>query len=99
MLRRLLDVLDCDQTDAMLVLIDDDQLFDAALMQKPPRLVLADALADGDHVARHQLADPLARIVGEAHVAIGQYPDQPGGFAVRAALDPRNPRYAAAAHP
>ena len=58
MLGRLLDVLDRHQPDAAVVLVDDDELLDAVLMQQPPRLVLADALADGDDLARHQLRSP-----------------------------------------
>ena len=38
---RLLDVLDGDEADAAAVLVDDDELFDAVLVQQPPRLVLA----------------------------------------------------------
>ena len=82
----------------MMILVDDDELLDAALMQEPARLVLADAFAHGDDVARHQFGDGLARVVGEAHVAIGEDADEPGGLAVRPALDDRNARYRAAAH-
>ena len=39
--RRLLHVLDGDQADASILLVDDDQLLDAMLMQQPLRLVLA----------------------------------------------------------
>jgi hypothetical protein len=97
-LRRLLDVLDRDQADAMLVLVHHDELFDPALMQQASRLLLGDALANGDHLAGHEFVDCLERVVGEAHVAIGQDADQSGRFAVRAALDHRNARYGAAPH-
>ena len=92
---RLLDVLDRDQADAAVVLVDHDQLLDAVLVQQPPRLVLADPLPDGDDLARHQFADRLARIVGEAHVAVGEDADQPPGFAVRAGSTTGTPEIAA----
>ena len=38
----LLDVLDGDQADAAIVLVDDEQLLDAVLMQEPLGLVLVD---------------------------------------------------------
>ena len=38
---RLLDVLDGDQADAMIALVDDQQLFDPPLVEDPPRLGLA----------------------------------------------------------
>jgi hypothetical protein len=42
-------------------------------MQQALRLVLADAFAHRDEtLAGHQFGDRLARIVGEAHVAVGQ---------------------------
>ncbi len=95
---RLLDVLDGDQPDAALRVVDDDELLDAVLVQQAARLVLADALGDGDDLARHQFADRLARIVGEAHVAIGEDADEPRSLAVRAALDHRNAGYRGAPH-
>ena len=58
---RLLHVLDGDQADAAILIVDDQQLFDAVLVQHPLRLVLADALAHRDEVfMRHQLGDFLA---------------------------------------
>ena len=75
---RLLDVLDGDQADAAAVVVDDQQFLDPALVEQAPRLLLADAGADGDEiVAGHQLGDRLARIFGEADVAIGEDADQP----------------------
>ena len=38
MLRRLLDVLDGDEADAAVILVDDEQLLDAMLVQQPLRL-------------------------------------------------------------
>ena len=50
-----------------------------------------DALAHRDQlVLGHQLGDPLARIGGKAHVAVGQDADQLAGAAVAAAFDHRN---------
>ena len=43
MLLRLLDVLDRDQADAAVVVVDDQQLLDAVLMQQPLGFLLADA--------------------------------------------------------
>ena len=73
---RLLDVLDGDEADAAPGIVDDDQLLDPVQMQQPARLVLGDALADGDHLAGHEVGHRLARIVGEAHVAIGEDADE-----------------------
>ena len=87
---RLLDVLDGDQADAAARVVDHDQLLDPVLVQQPARLVLADALADGDDLAGHQFGDRLARIVGEAHVAVGEDADELRRLAVRPALDHRN---------
>ncbi len=95
---RLLDVLDGDQADAASVLVDHHQLLDAVLMQQPARFVLGDALADGDHLARHQLGDRLARIVGEAHVAVGDDAEESGRLAVGAALDHRHAGNAGPSH-
>ena len=61
--------------------IDDQQLFDAVLVQQPLGLVLVDVLLHRDQVvAGHQLVDLLRRIGGEAHVAVGQDADQPAGL-------------------
>jgi hypothetical protein len=50
-----LHVLDGDQADAAILIVDDQQLFDAMLVQHPLRLVLADAFAHRDEVfMRHQ---------------------------------------------
>ena len=79
---RLVHVLDGDEADATSVLVDDDEAFDAMLVQQAARLVLGDALAHGDDVLRHQRADLLVGIVGEADVAIGDDADEFAGFAV-----------------
>ena len=43
--RRLLDVLDGHQPDAAILVVDDDELLDAVMVEKALRLVLRDALA------------------------------------------------------
>ena len=77
---RLLDVLDGDQAGAAIVVVDDQQLFDAVLVQQALGLLARDVLAHRDQlVLGHQLGDRLARIAGEAHVAVGQDADEPAG--------------------
>ena len=85
------------EADAAAGLVDHHQLLDPVLVQQAARLLLADALADGDHLARHQLGDRLARIVGEAHVAVGDDADELRRLAVGAALDHRHAGNAAPA--
>ena len=88
---RLLHVLDGDQADAAVLVVDDHKLLDAVLVQQALGLVLTDALADGDQlVLGHQLRDPLARVGGEAHVAIGEDADELAGLAVAAAVHHRD---------
>ena len=73
----LLDVLDGDQADAAVVVVDDEQLLDAVLVEEALGLVLVDALAHRDQVlAGHQLGDRLRRIGGEADVAVGEDADE-----------------------
>ena len=95
---RLLDVLDGDEADAAPRIVDDDQLLDPVLMQEPARLVVAHALPHGHHLAGHEVGHRLARIVGEAHVAVGEDADEPSRLAVRPALDHRNAGDRGAAH-
>ena len=57
----------------MIALIDHQQLLDAPFVKNPPRNFLAGAKADGRQIiVSHELADRLAGVSGEAHVAIGQ---------------------------
>ena len=78
---RLLDVLDGDEAGAAAGIVDDDQFLDPALVEEPPRLLLGHSGADrGEIVAGHQLGDRLARIFGEADVAVGEDADQPAAF-------------------
>ena len=98
MLRGLVHVLDRDETNAAKVVVDDDELFETVLVQQAPGFVLAYAFAHGDQRLGHQLGDRLQRIIGEAHVAIGQNTEKPRRLAAGAALDDGNPRNAVAAH-
>ena len=95
---RLLDVLDGDEADAAPRFVDDDQLLDAVEMQEPARLVVAHPFADRHHLAGHEVGHRLARIVGEAHVAVGENADELRGLAVGSALDHRNAGDRGAAH-
>jgi hypothetical protein len=73
----LLDVLDSDEADAPVVVIHDQELLDAVLMEKALCLDLLHVALDGDElVARHELGDRLVRIGGEPHVAIGEDADE-----------------------
>src|SRR5580704_9833899 len=70
---RLLYVLDGYQTDTSIEFVDDEQLFDAMLVQQAFCIFARDILAHCDKpVPGHQLGDRLARVVGESHVAVGQ---------------------------
>ena len=87
----LLDVLDRDQADAAVMVVDDEQLLDAELVQQALGLVLRHAFAHGDEpVAGHQLGHRLADIGGEAHVAVRQDADELAAGAVGTALDHRD---------
>ena len=74
---RLFDVLHRDQADAAVIVVDDDQLLDPALVQRTARFLLAHPDAYRRQiVARHQLGHRLHRIFGKTHVAVGQDADQ-----------------------
>ncbi len=91
MRHRLFHVLHGDQADAAILIVDDNELFDAVLVQHPLRLVLADALAHGHEIlVRHQFGDFLTRIGGKPHVAVGENADQLARRAVAAAGDDGN---------
>ena len=98
MRRRLLDVLDGDEPDAALRIVDDHQLLDAVQMQEPARLFVVHPLADRHHLAGHEVRHRLARIVGEAHVAIGENAEELRRLAVRPALDHGNAGDRSATH-
>jgi len=75
--------------DAAIGVVDDQQLLDAILVEKPLRLLLGRALADRDQpLLRHQRADGCAAFGGEANVAVGEDTRQPAA----AALDHGNAR-------
>src|SRR5205823_13677596 len=73
----LLDVLDGDEALELVLLVDDEELLDAVLVQQLLGLVLRDALAAGDEIAGHHVLDPLLEVLLEAEVAVGEDPDQP----------------------
>ena len=98
MRRRLLDILDGDEADAALRIVDDHQLFDAVNMQEPAGLFVVHPLADRHDLAGHEVRHRLARIVGEAHVAVGENAEKLRRLAVRPALDHGNAGDRGAAH-
>ena len=58
-------------------IVHHQQLFNAALMQKPPRLVLVNPKRNrGEIFMRHQFAHRLGRIGGKAHIAVGENADK-----------------------
>ena len=58
-------------------IIDDDQLFDAVLVQQALRLVLRDVALDRHEIVLgHQLEDRLVEPGGKADIAIGQNADE-----------------------
>ena len=74
----LFDVFDGDQADTAEITINDQQLFDAVLVQQAFGFVPATAFGHGDQAfVRHQLSHGLALIAGKAHVAVGQNTHQP----------------------
>ena len=93
----LLDVLDRDQPDAAVVVVDDQELLDAVLVEEALGLDRVDRVADRDQiVAGHQFGDRLRRIGGEADVAVGEDAEEP---ARRGTVgDHRDAGYAVAAH-
>ncbi|MGX0984954.1 hypothetical protein AB7M67_006063 [Bradyrhizobium japonicum] len=96
---RLLHVLYGDQADAAILLVDHEQLLDAMLVQHPPRLVLADILADRDEaVMRHQFGDFLPAVGGKPHVAVGEDADQLAGRILVRTGDDGNAGDAVVAH-
>ncbi len=91
----LLDILDGDEACAAIVGIDDQQLFDAVLVQQHLGLVLGDAIAYRDQLFKgHQFADGLGGMGGEAHIAMGEDAHQlaDGATALAAILDHRDAR-------
>src|SRR5205085_10028787 len=73
----LLDVLDGDEAPELVLLVDDEELLDTVLVEQLLRLVLRDALAAGDEIARHHLLDALLEVLLEAQIAVGDDADEP----------------------
>ena len=73
----LFDILDGDQSDTAIRTVDHQNFFNAMLVQEAFGLIHADPFAHRDQfVLGHQFMNGLARIISEAHVAIGQNTDQ-----------------------
>jgi hypothetical protein len=79
-------IFDGDQPDQLAV-VDDQQFFDAMLVQQLARFVLAAAGRDGDQLGRHQRADGLIEVLFEANIARGEDADRRGAFDHRHAGD------------
>ena len=66
-----------NQPDAMIGIIDNQQLFNAVLVQKPLGFLMGHGFLHRDEVFMgHQFRHFLRRIGGKAHIAIGQNTDQ-----------------------
>ncbi len=82
----LFDIFHGDEADAAVGIIHHENFFDAVLMQQPLGFFGLHAFAHGDELfLRHQFVDGLARIVGEAHIAVGENADE---FARALAIGP-----------
>ncbi len=92
--RRLLDVLDGDEADAAIILVDDEQLLDAVLVQEPARLVLGDAaFAHGDELLASSIPRPAACGSSAKRTSrLVRMPHELRRLAACAALDDRNAR-------
>src|SRR3546814_17456445 len=67
----LFNILDRDEANAMIMPIDNQQLFDAPLMQEATCILLTDARLHGRKIIlRHQFPHGLLRVFGETHVAM-----------------------------
>jgi len=89
---RLFDVLDRDEAGTAIFAVDDQQFFDAMLVQEALCFIARSRLVHRDEIVfRHQLGDGLVRVVGEAHIAVGQDAAEPAGLiGIGAALDDGN---------
>src|SRR3546814_4137667 len=73
----LFNILDRDEANAMIMPIDNQQLFDAPLMQEATCILLTDARLHGRKIIlRHQFPHGLLRVFGETHVAMSEDTDQ-----------------------
>ena len=74
---RFLDILNGDQANAVKIIVDDQQFFDAALMQEAPGLFLRYAGLYGcEIIARHQFRNRLHRVFSKTDVAVGKDADE-----------------------
>ncbi len=87
MQRGLFHILDGEEADASVIVVDHDELLDAMLVEQPARLVGSHAFAHRDDLLGHEIGHGLARIVGEADIAIGQDADDLGRQPQWATLD------------
>ena len=72
MILRLFHILDSDQANAIIIGINNNQLFNSVFMQQPARLICCCAILDRDHSAGHQVGHFLVRVGGKAHIPVGQ---------------------------
>ena len=74
---RFLHVGDGDETDALIIVVDDDQLFDPVVVKQPASFLAIDALADSyECVLGHQIGDLRGGIGREPNVAVGDDADE-----------------------
>ena len=72
----LLHVLDGEQADAAAFIVDDDQAFDAVLVQQLAGFGGISAGTDGDDFLGHQFGDRHVLVIREADIAIGDDAEQ-----------------------
>ena len=65
-------ILDSDQTDTIIVSINNNQLFNAVFVQQTAGFIGRCPVFYRDNRARHQICDTLLRIGGKAYITIGQ---------------------------
>src|SRR6516162_2733596 len=79
----LLHVLHGDEAYTAILAVDDEELLDAVLMEKPLGLFLADPFPHSDEtLPRHQLRHFLSGVAGEANIAVGENADELAGAAI-----------------
>lgn len=103
-LRRLLDVLDGDEADAIVSVIDDDQFFNAVLMEQALGFFLRNVALNGHQILLgHQFRNRLIQSRCKSDVAVGQDADKlafPGAAVgcFRSTRNDRNTRDALISH-
>ena len=71
----LFDVLDRNQTNATILVINDEQFLDPMLMQQSLGFIHADILANRHQfLFCHQLRDRLTQVCCKAHISVCEYP-------------------------